>query len=60
MFNDFCICTRSGRDKILELNEVEKINASGTNWWYKYLAMFEADYKKYKLGDNRYLYLFRQ
>ena len=60
MYNDYCLCTRSVRQKILDINGIRKINLTGENWWEKYLDMFKDDYKKYKLGDERYLYSFHQ
>jgi len=60
MYNEFNTSTASTRNKILEMNEIEKVNVSGEYWWTKYLDMFERDYKKYELGDVRYLYSFGQ
>ena len=60
MYNEFCLCTASTRKRILEKNEIEILDVSGNDWWYKYLGMFEKDYDKYKLGDQRYLYAFGQ
>ena len=60
IFNDYCVCTRSVQQKILEMNNIVKINESGNEWWYKYLDMFEKDYEKYSLGNKKYLYSFAQ
>jgi hypothetical protein len=60
MYNEFCELTASTRNKILELSEVDKIEASGDYWWYAYLDMFEKDYEKYRLGAERYRYSFSQ
>jgi len=60
MFNDFCRLTRSVQQRILEINGIKKLELSGDDWWYAYLVMFENDYRKYKLGDERYLYAFTQ
>ncbi len=60
MYNEFCECTTSTRNKILEINNVKRIGLSGNNWWLKYLGMFEKDYEKLKLGAKRYLYSFTQ
>ena len=60
MYNEFNTSTASTRNRILEMNEIEKVNEFGEYWWIKYLDMFEQDYKKYELGDDRYLYSFGQ
>ena len=60
MFNDFCKCTRSVQQKILDINNIKKLELFGDNWWYKYLAMFEDDYRKHELGAERYVYTFTE
>lgn len=60
MFNDYCKCNRSVRQKILEINGIKKLELSDNDWWYEYLDMFEKDYRKYGLGAERYLYAFAQ
>ena len=60
MFNDFCKSTRNVQLKILDINNIKKLELSGDSWWYKYLTMFENDYRKYRLGAESCLYSFKQ
>ena len=60
IINDFCKCTRSVQRKILEINEIKKLDFAKSDWWYEYLGIFERDYRKYELGDERYLNAFTQ
>ncbi len=60
MYNEFCLCTASTRNRILEKNNIERLDISEKGWWRKYLEYFKKDYEKYNLGDKRYLYAFGQ
>ena len=60
MYNEFCLMTKSVRNRILEETEIAIINLSEKDWWYPYLSHFEQDYRHYKLGDVSHLYAFGQ
>lgn len=60
MYNEFCLYTASTRKRILEMNDIDIIDVSEKDWWWKYLNMFKKDYEKYKLGDIQYQYVFGQ
>ncbi len=60
MFNEYCRCERSAQKKILEINEIHVIDVNDNDWWEECIDKFCQDYKKYDLGENRYLYSFNQ
>ena len=61
MYNSFCRLAKTTRDKIIEAADIYLIDdISERNWWYEYLGQFEKDYKRFELGEDRYLYMFGQ
>jgi len=60
MYNDYCCSSSSVQKRILEINDISVINVQNQNWWLNGLKGFEQNYKKYNLGEERYLYAFGQ
>ena len=60
MFNEYCLFELSTQKRILEINEIPVINVTSNDWWEECLERFCLDYKKYNLGNDRYLYSFNQ
>ena len=60
MYQKFCLCTASVRNKILEINGNDNLDFSGNNWWHGYFKRFEKDYEEYELGDISYINSFDQ
>ncbi len=58
MYNEYCASTASTREKILELNDIPKIDLNDKDWWYDYFDRFRDDYIKFGLGEERYLHVF--
>lgn len=60
MYNDYCCSSSSVQKRILEIHDISVINVQDQNWWLHGLKGFEQSYKKYNLGEERYLYAFGQ
>lgn len=60
MFNEYCLCEKSAKEIILETNEIAIIDINDNDWWEDCLDKLCKDYQKYNLGDDRFLYLFKQ
>ena len=60
MYNDFCKCSLSVQNKILEKNEITPISVIAEGWWYGCIDLFLKDYRKYNLGAKNHEYLFHQ
>ncbi|MCH5153967.1 MAG: hypothetical protein J1F71_02010 [Clostridiales bacterium] len=56
IYTDFCRCSAELQNKILEMAEFSIRTIEGTDWVDDAFEKLEADIKKYKLGEQPFLY----
>lgn len=60
MYNDFCLCSKRVKKRILMINEAPEFTPPGRAWLEGCFTLFEKDYEEYNLGAKEHEYVFRQ
>ncbi len=60
LYSEYCSLMSRVQNRILQINKIPLIEVNDEKVFWSYLSYFKEDYKKYRLGDERYFYVFLQ